>query len=82
MIFADRKELWPRLENLGAAKVKEMLASDNFEAHEVEEVQEWLNKRSAISTDKDTQIAKIVALVTAIAAIIAAIASVVGLWRK
>ena len=78
MRIADREELWPRLEKLGESKVKEMLASNKFEAHEEEEVQEWLNRKSVISTAKGARIAKIAALVAAVAAIIGAAAS---LWN-
>ena len=42
MLLADREELWPRLEKLGEKKVREMLAANEFETHEEEEVQEWL----------------------------------------
>lgn len=48
MLFADRKQLWPRLSKLGEKKVREMRAADRFEAHEDEEVKEWLARQTAL----------------------------------
>ena len=78
MLLVDRKELWPRLESLGVPEVKRRLAADKFEAHEEEEVQEWLNRKSSISTARDAKIAKYAALVAAVAGVTTAI---VSLWK-
>ena len=48
MLLADREELWPRLEKLGEKKVREMLAANEFETHEEEEVQEWLIRQASV----------------------------------
>jgi len=81
VLFADRKELWPRLEKFGQKKVLEMLATNQFEAHEEEEVNEWLTRRFVIDTLKETNTTKRIAIVSAVAAIISAIASVVSFLK-
>ena len=82
MLLADREQLWPRLGNLGEKKVREMLAANQFEAHEEEEVQEWLVRQTAVDALNEAKITKWVAIVGAIAAVIAAVASVWGLFLK
>lgn len=81
MLFADRTQLWPRLGNLGEKKVREMLAANQFEAHEEEEVQEWLARQTAMDALNEAKIIKWVAIVGAIAAVVAAIASVWGVFK-
>ncbi len=81
MLIASREKLWPRLEQLGEKKVRKMLAADQFEAHEEEEVQEWLVRRAAVGATSDAKITKWVAIIGAIAAVVAAIASVWVLFK-
>ena len=81
MILADREKLWPRLEKLGERKVREMLAANQIEVHEVSEVQEWLSRRAALGAITDAHITKWVAIVGAVAAVVAAVASVWALLK-
>lgn len=81
MLIADREELWPRLEKLGEKKVREMLAANQFEAHEEDEVQEWLVRRAAVGAIKEAKITKWAAIVGAVTAAVAAVASVWGLFK-
>lgn len=82
MLIADREQLWPHLKQLGERKVREMLAANQFEAHEEEEVQEWLIRQVAVSTLTEAKITRRVAVVGAAAAVVAAVASVWGLFTK
>lgn len=82
MLLAEREQLWPRLEELGEKKVREMLAANQFEAHEEEEVQEWLTRQVAVNSLNEAKITKWVAIVGAVAAVVAAVASVWGLFTK
>jgi len=82
MLLADREQLWPRLEKLGEKKVREKLAANQFEAHEEEEVQEWLTRHVSVNLLNEAMITKRVAIVGAVAAVVAAIASVWGLYIK
>ena len=81
MLLADREKLWPRLERLGEKKVRKMLAENQIEAHEEEEVQEWLVRRAAVGAASDAKITKWVAIVGAVAAAVAAVASVWALFK-
>ncbi len=81
MLLADREKLWPRLEKLGEKKVREMLAANQFEAHEEDEVQEWLVRRAAVGAIKEAKITKWAAIIGAGAAVVAAAASVWGLFK-
>lgn len=81
MLLTDREELWPRLEKLGEKKAREMLAANLYEAHEEEEVQEWLVLRAAVGAIKEAKITKWAAIVGAVAAAVAAVASVGGLFK-
>lgn len=81
MLLADRKELWPRLEKLGEKTVREMLVENQFEAHEKEEVQEWLTCQAAVGAFKEARFAKWASIIGAIAAVIAAIASMCELFK-
>jgi hypothetical protein len=81
MLLADRDELWPRLEKLGEKRVREMLATNQIEPHEEDEVQEWLVRRAALGAVSDAKITKWVAIVGAVAAAVAAVASVWALFK-
>ncbi len=81
MLLAEREELWPRLEKHGETKVREMLAANQFEAHEEEEVQEWLTRQAAVGAIKEAKITKWAAIIGAAAAAVAAVASVWGLFK-
>ncbi len=81
MLLAEREELWPRLEKLGEKKVRKMLAANQFEAHEEDEVQEWLSRRAAVGAINEAKITKWAAIVGAGAAAVAAVASVWGLFK-
>ena len=81
MILADREKLWPQLEKLGERKVRDMLAANRIEAHEVDEVREWLDRHAAVNAITDAHITKWVAIVGAVAAIVAAVASVWALFK-
>jgi hypothetical protein len=81
MILADREKLWPRLEKLGERRVREMLAANQIEVHEVDEVREWLALRAAVGAITDAHITKWMAIVVAVAAVVAAVASVWALFK-
>ena len=81
MLLADREELWPRLEKLGEKKVREMLAANEFETHEEEEVQEWLIRQASVGAASDAKTTKWVAIIGAVAATVAAVASVWALFK-
>ncbi len=81
MILADREKLWPRLEKFGERKVREMLAANKIEAHELEEVREWLARRVAVGAITDAHITKWVAIIGAVAVVVAAVASVWALLK-
>jgi len=82
MRLTDRKQLWPRLDKLGEKKVLEMLAVDQFEEHEEEEVQKWLARKIAVDALNETKVTKWVVIISAVAAVVAAVASVWGLFIK
>jgi hypothetical protein len=69
------------LEKLGEKRVREMLATNQIEPHEEDEVQEWLVRRAALGAVSDAKITKWVAIVGAVAAAVAAVASVWALFK-
>lgn len=81
MNFAEREQLWPRLEECGEKEVRELLAENQFKTHEEEEVQEWLARRAAVDALKKAEITKWAAIISAIAAVVAAMASVLDMYK-
>jgi len=81
MLLADRNKLWPRLEQLGEKRVREMLVTNEIDTHEEEEVQEWLARRVALSAVTDAKITKWVTIIGAVAAAVAAVASIWALFK-